>query len=75
MRLNVGCGKKYEPEYSNIDLFEDLIADKLMSAINLDFEDYCCEEVKAIQIIEHLTFFEAIYALNEFFRVLKLKGK
>ncbi len=75
MRINVGCGKKFEPEYINIDLYEDLIADKLMSVINLDFEDNICEEVKAIQIIEHLTFFEAIYALNEFFRVLQPKGK
>jgi len=75
MRINVGCGKKFEAEYYNIDLYEDLIADKLMSAVNLDFEDNICEEVKAIQIIEHLSFFEAIYALNEFFRVLQLKGK
>ena len=75
MRINVGCGKKFEPEYYNIDLYEELIADKLMSAINLDFKDNSCEEVKAIQIIEHLSFFEAIYALNEFFRVLQLGGK
>ena len=75
MRINVGCGKKFEPEYYNIDLYEDLIADKLMSVINLDLEDNICEEVKAIQIIEHFSFFEAIYALNEFFRVLQLKGK
>jgi len=75
MRINIGCGKKFEPEYINVDLYEDLIADKLMSAISLNFEDNFCEEVKAIQIIEHLTFFEAIYALNEFFRVLQPKGK
>lgn len=75
MKLNVGCGKKFDLEYFNIDLYEELVADKLMSAINLDFEDNSCEEVKAIQIIEHLSFFEAIYALNEFFRVLQLKGK
>ena len=75
MRINVGCGKKFEPEYYNIDLYEDLIADKLMSVINLDFEDNFCEEIKAIQIIEHLSFFEAIYALNGFFRVLQLNGK
>lgn len=74
MRINVGCGKKFEPEYFNIDFYEDLIADKVMSAINLEFEDNSCEEIKAIQIIEHLTYFEAIYALNEFFRVLQPKG-
>ena len=75
MRINIGCGKKFEPEYYNLDLYEDLIADKLMSAVNLDFEDNICQEVKAIQIIEHLSFFETIYALNEFFRVLQPNGK
>lgn len=75
MKLNIGCGKKYEPNYCNIDLYEDLVADKLMSAFNLEFDDDSCEEVKAIHIIEHLGFFEAIYALSEFFRVLELNGK
>lgn len=75
MKLNIGCGKKYDPDYCNIDLYEDLVADRLMSAINLEFEDYCCDEIKAIHIIEHLSFFETIYALSEFFRVLEPNGK
>ncbi|MFX1343653.1 MAG: methyltransferase domain-containing protein [Promethearchaeota archaeon] len=75
MKLNIGCGKKYEIGYCNIDLYETLIADKLMSAIDLQFEDNCCKEIKAIHLIEHLSFFEAIYALSEFFRVLKPGGK
>jgi predicted SAM-dependent methyltransferase len=74
MKINIGCGKKYEPDYVNIDLYESLIADQLMSAINLTFEDNIGDEIKAIQIIEHLTFFEAIYALSEFYRVLKPGG-
>jgi tetratricopeptide (TPR) repeat protein len=75
MKLNIGCGKKYEPAYCNIDLYEDLVADRLMSAFNLEFDDYTCDEIKAIHIIEHLSFFETIYALSEFFRVLKPNGK
>ncbi len=75
MKLNIGCGKKYEIGYCNIDLYETLIADKLMSTINLQFEDNCSEEIKAIHLIEHLSFFEAIYALSEFFRVLEPGGK
>lgn len=75
MKLNIGCGKKFEPDYCNIDLYEDLIADKKMSALNLEFEDYSCQEIKAIQIIEHLGFYQAIYALSEFFRVLKPRSK
>jgi len=75
MKLNIGCGKKYEIGYCNIDLYETLVADKLMSAMDLQFEDNCSEEIKAIHLLEHLSFFEAIYALSEFFRVLEPGGK
>ncbi|MBY9016597.1 MAG: hypothetical protein KGD68_12955 [Candidatus Lokiarchaeota archaeon] len=75
MKLNIGCGKKYDPDYCNIDLYEDLVADRLMSAFNLEFDDNICNEIKAIHIIEHLSFFETIYALSEFFRVLESNGK
>jgi len=75
MKLNIGCGKKYDPNYCNIDLYEDLVADKLMSAFNLEFGDSTCDEIKAIHIIEHLNFFETIYALSEFFRVLEPNGE
>ena len=75
MKLNIGCGKKYDHDYCNIDLYEDLVADRLMSAFNLEFDDNICDEIKAIHIIEHLSFFETIYALSEFFRVLEPNGK
>jgi len=75
MKLNIGCGKKYDPDYCNVDLYEDLVADRLMSAYNLEFDENSCEEIKAIHIIEHLSFFETIYALSEFFRVLEPNGK
>ena len=75
MKLNIGCGKKYDPDYCNIDLYEDLVADRLMSAFNIEFEDNTCDEIKAIHIIEHLSFFETIYALSELFRVLEPNGK
>ncbi|MFX1594799.1 MAG: methyltransferase domain-containing protein, partial [Promethearchaeota archaeon] len=74
MKLNIGCGKKFEADYCNIDLYEDLIADKKMSALNLEFDDNSCQEIKAIHLIEHLGFYQSIYALSEFFRVLEPKG-
>ena len=75
MKLNIGCGKKYDPNYVNIDFQERLVADKIMSAIDLDFNDNSCEEIKAIHLIEHLSFFESHFALSEFFRVLDFDGK
>jgi predicted SAM-dependent methyltransferase len=74
MKLNVGSGKRYEPDYCNIDLYEDILVDQQMSAINLSFPDKSCEEVKAIQLIEHIGFFKSLYVLNEFYRVLKSNG-
>lgn len=74
MKINIGCGKKYESNYVNVDFYESLVADHLMSATNLEFEDNICEEVRAIQLIEHLTYFETIYALSEFYRILKPGG-
>jgi len=74
MKLNVGSGRRYELGYCNIDLFEDILADKQMSAINLSFPDNSCEEVKAIHVIEHMDFFKSLYALSEFFRVLQSNG-
>ena len=75
MKLNIGCGKNFEPGYCNIDLYEDLIADKEVSALNLEFEDNSCQEIKAIHLIEHLGFYQSIYALSEFFRVLTPRSK
>ena len=74
MKLNVGSGRRYEPDYYNIDLYEDILADQQMSAINLSFSDNSCEEVKAIQLIEHIGFFKSLYVLSEFFRVLQFNG-
>jgi predicted SAM-dependent methyltransferase len=74
MKLNIGCGKKFDPNYYNLDLYDDLVADKKMSALNLKFSDNSCQEVKAIHIIEHLGFYQSIYALSEFFRVLEPEG-
>ncbi len=75
MKLNIGCGKKFKPDYYNIDLFDNLVSDKIMSAYDLEIADNSCEEVKAIQLIEHLGFYQSIYALSEFFRVLEPNGK
>ncbi len=75
MKLNVGCGKKYDPNYINIDLYDNLVADKKMSALDLKFAENSCQEVKALHLIEHLGFYQSIYSLSEFFRVLEPNGK
>lgn len=74
MKLNIGCGKKFDPNYFNIDLYDNLVADRKMSALDLKFAENSCQEVKAIHLLEHLGFYQSIYSLSEFFRVLEPKG-
>ena len=75
MKLNLGCGGVYRRGYLNVDAFDDVVADRMMSAVDLDIEDDSVEEIEALQLIEHLGFTSSIYALSECFRVLKPGGK
>jgi len=75
MKLNVGCGGIYKKDYINIDAFNRVVADKTMLAENLEIEDNIVEAIEANQVIEHLGIGRAIYAISEFFRVLKEEGK
>jgi len=75
LKLNIGCGKSYDPEYYNIDLYDNVLADEEMSILNLKFDENSVDEIKSIHVIEHLTYFEVIYAFSEIFRVLKQNGK
>ncbi|HNW43518.1 MAG TPA: hypothetical protein PKI19_03380 [Elusimicrobiales bacterium] len=74
MKLNIGCGYNYLPGYLNIDSSGDSAADRLMPAHALDCRDACAEEVKALQLVEHLGFFKTKYFLAECWRVLKPGG-
>lgn len=74
MKLNIGCGKVYKKGYTNIDAYDDTVADEIQTATDLRFEDDSIEKIDACQVIEHLGFVESNYALAEWFRVLKPGG-
>ena len=74
VKLNIGSGKFYRAGYTNIDFFESEIADKIMNATDLDFPSNSVDEISAFHIVEHFDCIEAIYALSEWFRVLKPGG-
>ncbi len=74
MKLNIGCGKKYKEGFINIDAYDSTVADKIMPAYDLKFHSNSVYEIESLQIIEHLGLFNAIYALSEWFRVLKPGG-
>lgn len=75
MKLNLGCGGEHKKGYLNIDAFDDTIADKIMSAINLELDDNSVEEILMSQLIEHFGIARTIFALSECFRVLVPSGK
>ena len=74
MKLNLGCGGLYKKDYLNVDAFDDTVADKNMSALNLKLKDNSIATIEASQLIEHLGLINSIYALSECFRVLELNG-
>ena len=71
MKLNLGCGGDYKKGYVNIDAFDNNVADKIMSAVDLDLKDNSIEEIISSQLIEHLGIVSSIHALSECFRVLQ----
>jgi tetratricopeptide (TPR) repeat protein len=74
MKINVGCGKAYKKGYLNIDSYDETVADEVQDATDLRFPDNTAERIEACQLIEHLGFVESVYALCEWFRVLKPIG-
>ena len=74
LKLNLGCGLEYKKDYINIDAFDNTVADHVMSALDLEFEDNTFSQVDCIQVLEHLGAAKSIYALAEVYRVLSPKG-
>lgn len=74
MKLNIGCGLEYKKGYINIDAFDRSVADRVMSALNLEFEDNSFTQVDCLHVLEHLGAGKSIYALAEVYRVLKPNG-
>jgi len=75
VRLNIGCGWNYLAGWVNLDSSADSAADRRMMAHDLDFPEASVQEIKALQLIEHLGFFKAKYFLAECWRVLVPGGR
>jgi predicted SAM-dependent methyltransferase len=74
MKLNLGCGTEYKTGYINIDAYDLTVADRAIEVTDLDYEDGEVESIDATQLIEHLGFIRSVYALSEWFRVLRPGG-
>ena len=74
MKIHLGCGNVYKKGYVNVDAYDESVADKIMFAHQLEFEDNVAKLIECIQMIEHLGAAKSIYAVSEMFRVLQPEG-
>jgi len=74
LRLNIGCGIIYRPGYVNIDLYDDRLADLSADALSLPYGPGTVDMIEAEHVLEHLDQITAVYALSEWFRVLRAGG-
>ena len=69
MNLHIGCGHVILPGFVNVDRSRDSAADVIADARSLPFKDNVFPHVEAPQIIEHLGYTGAVFALAEWRRV------
>jgi len=74
VKLNIGCGFEYKKGYVNVDAYNNTVADHVMSATHLEFDNQSFSHVECIQVMEHLGAAKSIYALSEIYRVLQPGG-
>lgn len=74
LKLNIGCGLNYKSGYVNIDAYDNTVADEIMNAHELRYEDNSVDLIESYQLIEHLGYMNTILTIGEWFRVLKNKS-
>ena len=74
-KLNLGCGRKILPDYVNIDICEVPGVDVVWDInLGIPFVDNSFTEVLAKDFIEHIQPTNAIFLMNEVYRVLRPEG-
>jgi len=75
MKLHLGCGKRYIPGFTHIDLVEYPHIDYKNSIDDLSiFEDNSIDLIYNCHVLEHFHKKKIPEVLNEWYRVLKPKG-
>lgn len=76
LKLHLGCGKRYLPGWTHIDLVDFPHIDYQRNAADLSiFEDGSVDEIYACNLLEHFTRSEIPKVLAEWARVLKCREK
>ncbi|KKU30925.1 MAG: Methyltransferase family protein, partial [Candidatus Amesbacteria bacterium GW2011_GWC1_46_24] len=76
LRLNLGCGDDLIPGYINIDARPQVRPDLIWNLRRpLPYPDESVSEIKAYDILEHLTLKEQENSLREMYRLLSVNGR
>ena len=75
MKINLGCGRRYNPNYVNVDVNKELKVDICAEVPPLPFKSESADEILAEHFIEHLFPNQISLMFKEFYRVLKPSGK
>lgn len=74
-KLHLGCGNKILSDYVNVDIYEASGIDVVWDVNKgIPFADNSFTEVLAVDFIEHIQPTNAIYLMNEVYRVLQPEG-
>jgi len=75
-KLHLGCGKRYLPGYIHVDIDELDHVDVITTVENLSmFESNSIDEIYASHVLEYFDVVQVNDVLQEWYRVLKTKGK
>lgn len=75
VRLNLGCGYRHLPGYTNIDNRPEVEPDCVCDVLNgLPCEDSSVDEVRAVDFLEHIPIGKTVGVIEEIYRVLKPGG-
>jgi ubiquinone/menaquinone biosynthesis C-methylase UbiE len=71
--LNLGSGAERIEGFTNVDLYDDT-ADIRADICELPFENDSVDEILALQVIEHVPYWQSKQMFEEMYRVLKPNG-
>ena len=74
IKLNLGCGRDYKPGFVNIDFYDKTVCDKTAPITHLGYSENSVDLIEANQLLEHIGYVQSIYALSEWFFILKPGG-
>lgn len=75
LKLNLGCGENYRPDYVNCDVLPHVKADRYfdLNQFPYPFEDGCADEIWMDNVLEHLD--DVVGVMGELHRLLRPGGR